>query len=187
MASRAPLANRRPIGYVASSEKPPRRFRSSLSVWHRRRAQLNFDVFMASPGGGSTINWTPDQIKHHDLALRYKNSAERSSQRAFRLLEQFYKAHCPKPAQEPAPKEEQANGGLGPTVVFTVEDPTSPTGYRELQRCAPQPPLATGTVPSSAPTAMARSAGSLAGKASFQAAANLLTPIRSANLTKDGC
>jgi hypothetical protein len=113
--------------------------KTAQAEWHRRRAQLNFDDCMASTGGGSTINWTPDQIKKHDLALRYKNSAERSFQREFRLLEQFYKAHCPKPAQEPAPKEE-ANGGLGPTVVFTVEDPTSPTGYRELQRCVPQPP-----------------------------------------------
>jgi hypothetical protein len=124
--------------------------RTAQAEWHRRRSQFNFDVFMASTEGGSTINWMPDQIKHHDLALRYKNSAERSFQREFRLLEQFYKAHCPKPAKEPAPPEEKEENGnneqkedperLGPAVVFTIEDPTSPTGFRVLQRCVPQPP-----------------------------------------------
>ena len=59
--------------------------RTAEAEWHRRRAQLNFDVFMGSTGGGSTINWQPDQIKKHDLALRYKTTAERAFQREFRL------------------------------------------------------------------------------------------------------
>ena len=113
--------------------------RTAEAEWHRQRAQLNFDVFMGSTGGGSTINWQPDQIKKHDLALRYKTTAERAFQREFRLLEQFYKAHPP----EPAPKKEEEQKEeeepyLGPAIVFTVEDPTSPTGYRVLQRCVPQ-------------------------------------------------
>ena len=59
--------------------------RTAQAEWHRRRAQFNFDGFMASTEGGSAINRRPDQIKHHDLALRYKNSAERAFQREFRL------------------------------------------------------------------------------------------------------
>jgi hypothetical protein len=123
--------------------------RTAQAEWHRRRAQVNFEVFMADTGGGSTINWQPEQIKKYDLALRYKTSAERSFQREFRLLEQFYKAHPP----QPPPKEEQAKEkeenddedpeSMGPAVVFTVEDPTSPTGYRVLQRCVPQRPRKT--------------------------------------------
>ena len=118
--------------------------RTAQAEWHRVRTQRNFDCVMASTESGCTFNWTPDQIKQHDLALRYKNSAERAFQREFRLLEQFYKAHCPKPAKEPAAseekeEEEEPNGGRGPTFIFTVEDPTSPTGQRELQRCVPQP------------------------------------------------
>jgi hypothetical protein len=115
--------------------------RTAQAEWHRRRTQFNFDVFMASTEGGSSINWMPDQIKQYDLALRYKTSAERSFQREFRLLEQFYKTHHPKPAKEPAPEDEEKEEqeeDLGPAIVFTVEDPTSPTGFRVLQRCVPQ-------------------------------------------------
>jgi len=115
--------------------------RTAQAEWHRRRTQFNFDVFIASTEGSSTINWTPDQIKKYDLALRYKTSAERSFQREFRLLEQFYKAHPPKPAPKEEEKEEiekEEEEDLGPAIVFTVEDPTSPTGYRVLQRCVPQ-------------------------------------------------
>jgi len=119
--------------------------RTAQAEWHRIRAQRNFESFMATTEGGSTFNWTPDQIKHHDLALRYKTAAERSFQREFRLLEQFYKAHHPKPAKEPAPKEEkeqkeEQEPDLGPAVVFVEEDPTSPTGYKFIQRCVPQRP-----------------------------------------------
>ena len=125
--------------------------RTAQAEWQRRRNQFNFDGVMASTQGGSTLNWTPDQIKQHDLALRYKTAAERTFQREFRLLEQFYKAHCPKPAPEaaPKPKEEEKEEEpplaedperRGPAIVFTVEDPSSPTGYRVLQRCVVQPP-----------------------------------------------
>jgi hypothetical protein len=125
--------------------------RTAQAEWHRRRAQVNFDVFMADTGGGATINWRPEQIKNYDLALRYKTSAERSFQREFRLLEQFYKAHPPRSAEEPAAHERAAKDTVsqapeaqdaeakerdfGPPVTFTVEDPTSPTGFTEILTC----------------------------------------------------
>jgi hypothetical protein len=101
---------------------------------------------MASTEGGSSINWRPEQIKQYDLALRYKTSAERSFQREYRLLEQFYKARPPKPAEEPAarqtvPQEPEAHNpeakerDFGPPITFTVEDPASPTGFTEILTC----------------------------------------------------
>jgi hypothetical protein len=35
-------------------------------------------------------------------------------------------------------EKEEKEEDLGPAAVFKVEDPTSPTGYRVLQRCVPQ-------------------------------------------------
>jgi hypothetical protein len=110
--------------------------KTAQAEWHRIRAQHNFNNFLASTEGGSSFNWRPEQIKQHDLALRYKNAAERAFQRDYRLLEQHYKTHHPKPAKEPAPKEEKKVS----SVLFTVEDPTSPGGQRPIQRCFLQSP-----------------------------------------------
>jgi hypothetical protein len=69
---------------------------------------------MCNAHGLSIFNWTPEQVKQHELALRYKNAADRAYQREFRMLEQYYKTHCPKPAA-PQPAEEAENQPTGKT------------------------------------------------------------------------
>jgi hypothetical protein len=86
---------------VISSSEPPKPNRT------RRRAQFNFDVFMASTGGGSSFNWTPDQIKHHDNRCRA-----------------VLQSPLPKPALKERKREPER--AFGPAVIFVVEDPTSP-------------------------------------------------------------
>ncbi len=104
--------------------------KTAQAEWYRIRAHINLDNFISLRQGASPFNWTAEQLKMHDLLLRYKNSAERSFQRDFRNLEQFCKLHPsvesrpaePKPA-DPAPAAEPE-----PELLITAEDPSSPTG-----------------------------------------------------------
>jgi len=103
-----------------------------------RRPFRKLSAGKPSPGR-STFNWTPDEIKKYDLALRYKTAAERAFQREYRLLEQHYKAHHPKPAKEPAAKEpapeepKDDEPDFEPPLIFAAEDPDSPTGYSVIE------------------------------------------------------
>jgi hypothetical protein len=104
--------------------------KTAQAEWHRIRTHRNLESVMALTQGRSPFNWTPDEIKQHDLCLRYATTAERAFQREFRLLEQFRKLHpaapTPKPAEpEPAPKPQAR-------LIVTGEDPTSPTGLTLL-------------------------------------------------------
>jgi len=135
--------------------------KTAQAEWHRIRAQRNYDSFTCHMQGMATFNWTPDEIKKHDLALRYKTAAERAFQREYRLLEQHYKAHGPKPVKEPvaqetaAPQEpaEENEPDLGPAILFVEDDPNSPTGYTVIERCVPERPPATPQSTSTAPPA----------------------------------
>jgi hypothetical protein len=102
--------------------------KTAQAEWHRIRTQRNYDVYLHILQGVSPFNWTPDQIKKHDLNFRYKTAAERAFQREYRLLEQHYKIHRPIVAKQPA-REKAA-----PLKIF-MEDPTSPTGHTLLQEC----------------------------------------------------
>jgi hypothetical protein len=100
--------------------------KTAQAEWYRIRAHRNLESFMAFTHGRSPFNWTPDEIKKHDLCLRYKTAAERAFQREFRLLEQFRKLH---PTVESHPDSQPK-----PQATLTVvgEDPTSPTGLTLL-------------------------------------------------------
>jgi hypothetical protein len=104
--------------------------KTAQAEWYRIRAQRNLHSFEMVLGGLSPFNWLPDEIKKHDLLLRYKTTAERSFQREFRNLEQFRKLHpneeiCP---AKPAELDEDEESDL----LITGEDPTSPTGLSIL-------------------------------------------------------
>jgi hypothetical protein len=116
--------------------------KTAQAEWQRIRNQRFFDSFMCTTAGAAIFNWSPDQVKQHDLALRYKTAAERSFQREYRLLEQHYKIHRPTAAknptaQETAPKEAEAEEKPGvdpfPPYAFLVEDPDSPTGLTPIK------------------------------------------------------
>jgi len=66
--------------------------------WQRIRCQRNYNDYIKILGERQPFDWSPEEIKKHDLLLRYKTTAERGFQRDYRLLEQHYKAHQPKPA-----------------------------------------------------------------------------------------
>jgi hypothetical protein len=110
--------------------------KTAQAEWHRIRAQRNYDSFMCHTQGLSTFNWLPEQIKRHDLALRYKNAAERAFQREYRLLEQHYKIHRPAQAVPPASADaapQELKPQPGANFAFIGEDPDSPSGYTLLR------------------------------------------------------
>jgi len=82
--------------------------------------------------GPLTLQLDPDEIKKHDLCLRYKTAAERAFQRDFRLLEQFCKAHPAAPTPKPAEPEPASNPKPQARLTVVGEDPTSPTGLTLL-------------------------------------------------------
>jgi hypothetical protein len=117
--------------------------KTAQAEWCRIRAQRHFDSFYASTQGMSPFNWSPDQLKKHDLMLRYKTTAERAFQREYRLLEQHFKLHPPAEpdetdeADEPTESNNPADPDeptekLGPGMPVCMEDETSPTGYTLL-------------------------------------------------------
>jgi hypothetical protein len=107
--------------------------KTAQAEWYRIRAHRNLESFMAFTQGRSPFNWTPDEIKKHDLCLRYATAAERAFQREFRLLEQFCKLHPAAPAHKPAdPEPEGGSAASRARLTVVGEDPTSPTGLTLL-------------------------------------------------------
>ena len=84
--------------------------RTAQAEWYRLRCVREYDDFMLTTCGHSITTWTPEQLKMHDLLLRYKGNAERSFHREYRALETHYKIHnlLPKPNPDPAPEPETA-------------------------------------------------------------------------------
>jgi len=103
--------------------------KTAQAEWHRIRAHRNLESVMAFTQGRSPFNWTPDEIKKHDLCLRYATTAERAFQREFRLLEQFRKLH---PSAENRPAAPEPKLKPQARLIVTGEDPTSPTGLTLL-------------------------------------------------------
>ncbi len=135
--------------------------KTAQAEWARIRRQQHLDDFLCQ-NWTAPYNWSDALIKRHDLMLRYKTSAERCFQREYRQLEQHYKAHPPEPPK-PTPEEEAAAAqaifakqtptGSPETAAeadelyrytpqdFTMEDPTSPTGYTFIERSGGNPDL----------------------------------------------
>jgi hypothetical protein len=88
--------------------------KTAQAEWFRIRVQLQYDDFVVSVSDTPAC-WASDQIKKHDLMLRYKTTAERSFQREFRLLEQFCKIH------KPTAPEENENNEAEPTTPPAAE------------------------------------------------------------------
>jgi hypothetical protein len=78
--------------------------RTAQSDWVRMRCSRQYDEFIHSVNCTSPDTWTPEEIKKHDLMLRYRTSAERSFHREYRALEMHYKIHNLLP--KPEPKQE---------------------------------------------------------------------------------
>lgn len=109
--------------------------KTAQAEWFRIRCQHNHDLYLLSLGARSPFNWTPEEIKKHDLLLRYKNSAERSFLRENRALEQHYKLHPPPPPPEPptpAVTTDHNDDDEDPGLTILTADPECPTGYRIL-------------------------------------------------------
>jgi hypothetical protein len=108
--------------------------------WSRIRCQRNYNDFTNRLGDRQPFDWTAEEIKLHDLHLRYKTAAERGFQRDYRTLEQHYKSHQPKPKPEPQPKTEAVpeTPKRQSRTRITTTDPTSPTGYKCLYEYPPQ-------------------------------------------------
>ncbi len=70
------------------------------------------------------------------FARRPRRLAERTYQREFRMLEQYYKTHCPKAAAPKPPKEaeKEPEKEEEETLDIYMEDDTSRTGETFLHR-----------------------------------------------------
>ena len=79
--------------------------RTAQSDWARMRCSRQYDEYIHTLNCTSPDTWSPEQIKKHDLMLRYRSSAERSFHREYRALEVHYKIHnlLLKPEPEPKP------------------------------------------------------------------------------------
>jgi hypothetical protein len=84
--------------------------RTAQSDWARMRCSRQYDEFIHGVSCASPDTWTPEEIKKHDLMLRYRGAAERSFHREYRALETHYKIHnlLPKPEPEPTAEPESA-------------------------------------------------------------------------------
>ena len=107
--------------------------KTAQAEWFRIRCQRNYDVYYLTLNSRSPFNWSPEEIKMHDLLLRYKNTADRGFHREHRALEQYVKSTAPKPNPNPqAAQPEQQPPQLKPFTLVGA-DPKSPTGYRILK------------------------------------------------------
>jgi hypothetical protein len=109
--------------------------KTAQAEWHRIPAHRKLESVTALTQGSSPFNWTPDQIKKHDLCLRYAIAAERAFQREFRLLEQFRKLHPPSRVAPPNPPNPIPN--LRPVSPSWEKiqpvPPASPCFFRTLE------------------------------------------------------
>jgi hypothetical protein len=67
--------------------------KTAQAEWHRLRVQREYDFHLFGHGNPPMGAWQPDEIKTHDLILRYLTAAERRFQREYRLLEHHWKTH----------------------------------------------------------------------------------------------
>jgi hypothetical protein len=88
--------------------------KAAQAEWLRLRAVRVYDEFLSTTTSEPPYRWTPEQIKTHDLMLRYKTTAERSFHREYRALEAHYKTQKGSFAQHP-------HGGIATSdVIYRV-------------------------------------------------------------------
>jgi len=120
--------------------------KTAQAEWQRIRTNRNFnDCLSVITHGLSPYNWSPEQIKKHDLSLRYKTAAERAFQREFRLLEQYYKIHRPVKATPPAPDHEAAQEPAPESSGVTQECANGPKIVNSVPYRPPTGPNLTST------------------------------------------
>jgi hypothetical protein len=85
--------------------------KTAQAEWRRLRIEREYDFHIVSHGNPPIGGWQPEEIKTHDLILRYLTTAERRFQREYKMLEHHFKTHhkpaksAPEPEPDPAPRE----------------------------------------------------------------------------------
>jgi hypothetical protein len=112
--------------------------RAAEADWHRIRCQRSYDSYSRMYiDGRAPFNWTPAEVKMHDLHLRYKTAADRAFHRENRALQQHLKFQQEQKRWQQQEQEKQNAASPEPAAAlkkvppFTVcaIDPESPTGY----------------------------------------------------------
>jgi hypothetical protein len=80
--------------------------KTAQAEWFRLRIQREFDSFLITHVAPPISSWSAEEVKKHDLILRYLTTARRTFQSEYRMLEHHYKTHHKpqKPAPEPEPE-----------------------------------------------------------------------------------
>ncbi len=113
--------------------------KTAQAEWHRLRVQREYDSHLHNHGHPPIGAWRPDEIKTHDLILRYLTAAERRFQREYRLLEHHWKSHHkPQPIKAaPQPDLEQVQREM-PKVLY-VNNETGESIDAQGNRYPPPP------------------------------------------------
>jgi hypothetical protein len=77
--------------------------KTAQAEWRRLRTEREYDLHLVTHGNPPIGGWQPEDIKMHDLILRYLTTAERRFKNEYRMLEHHYKTHHKQP-QKPAPQ-----------------------------------------------------------------------------------
>ncbi len=99
--------------------------KTAQAEWTRLRCQRQYDDLVASYDT-APYNYSPEQLRKHDLMMRYKTAAERCFQREYRQLEQHFKAHHIPKKNDEFNQEETAETYV--PEYITEENANSPTG-----------------------------------------------------------
>jgi len=86
--------------------------KTAQAEWQRLRVQRQYDFHLVNSGTQPIADWQPQEIKAHDLILRYLTAAERRFQREYRMLEHHWKTHHknqPEPKKSEPPKTRAVN------------------------------------------------------------------------------
>jgi len=114
--------------------------KTAQAEWFRLRIQREFDSFLITHVSPPISAWPADEIKKHDLILRYLTTARRTFQSEYRMLEHHYKTHHkpqkpapepePEPAQRPTPKVLYVNNETGEAVDAQGNEYPPPPDYK---------------------------------------------------------
>jgi hypothetical protein len=84
--------------------------KTAQAEWRRLRVEREYDLHLVCHGNPPIGGWQPEEIKTHDLILRYLTTAERRFRSEYRMLEHHFKTHhkpqksAPQPDPEPVEK-----------------------------------------------------------------------------------
>ena len=85
--------------------------KTAQAEWRRLRIEREYDLHLVCHGNPPIGGWQPEEIKTHDLILRYLTTAERRFKSEYRMLEHHFKTHhkpqtqASQPSPEPQPEE----------------------------------------------------------------------------------